>query len=151
MCAGALSLQCRWPAVVGRARVCPVGWGGAVRCVHEAVFPVSARGGSGPWEVLHARQQGAAEGTEDFVHKGRVCRLGLRLSADGALQLLAQRQRPDLWIAKTGHRSGAVGVSAVRSRWGMASSCCRPSRWNLHVADNTLVCGQRHGAHRQRQ
>ena len=32
------------------------------------------------------------------------------------------------WIAKTGHRSGAVGASAVRSRWGMASSCCRPSR-----------------------
>ena len=30
------------------------------------------------------------------MHKGRVCRLGPRLSADGGLQLLAQRQRPDL-------------------------------------------------------
>ena len=31
-----------------------------------------------------------------------------------------------LWIAKTGHRLGAVGVSTVRS--GMASNCCWPSR-----------------------
>ena len=30
------------------------------------------------------------------------------------------------WIAKTGHRLGSVGVSAVGS--GMASICCRPSR-----------------------
>ena len=30
------------------------------------------------------------------------------------------------WIAKTGHRLGAVGVSAVGS--GLASNCCRPSR-----------------------
>ena len=51
---------------------------------------------SGPWGVSYASHKGAAEGTEDFVHKGRVCRLGLRLSADGGLQLLAQRQRPDL-------------------------------------------------------
>ena len=35
---------------------------------------------------------------------------------------------PIWWIAQPGHRLGAVGVSAVRSRWGMASSCCRPSR-----------------------
>ena len=40
--------------------------------------------------------KGAAEGTEGFVHKGRVCRLGLRLSVDGGLQLLAKRQHPDL-------------------------------------------------------
>ena len=53
------------------------------------------------------------------------------------------------WIAKTGHRLGAVGVSAIRSRWGMASSCCRASRWNLHVADHTLVCSQRRRAHCQ--
>ena len=38
------------------------------------------------------------------------------------------------WIAKTGHRLVAVGVSAIRSRLRMAFSCCRPSRWNLHVA-----------------
>ena len=30
--------------------------------------------GSGSWEVSHASHKGAAEGTEDFVHKGRVCR-----------------------------------------------------------------------------
>ena len=64
--------------------------------VHEGVLPVSARGVSGPWGVSHAPHKGAAEGTEDFVHKGRVCHLGVPLSADGGLQLLAQRQRPDL-------------------------------------------------------
>ena len=64
--------------------------------VHEGVFPVSARGSSGPCGVSHAPHKGAAEGTEDFVHKGCVCRLSLILSADGGLQLLAQRQRPDL-------------------------------------------------------
>ena len=81
---------------------------------------------SGPWGVTHASHKGAAEGTEDFVHLGRVRRLGLRLSADGGLQLLAQCQGRTWWIAKTGHRLGARGVSAVRSR--MASNCCWPSR-----------------------
>ena len=60
-----------------------------------AAGPVAGYG-SGPWGVSHASHKGAAEGTEDFVHKGRVCRLGLRLSADGGLQLFAQRQRSDL-------------------------------------------------------
>ena len=64
--------------------------------VHEGVFPVSDRGGSGPSGVFHAPHKGAAEGTGDFVYKGRVCRLGSCLSADGGLQLLAQRQGPDL-------------------------------------------------------
>ena len=56
-----------------------------------------------------------------------------------------------LWIAKTGHRLVVHGVSASRSRWGMASSCCPLSRWNLHVAVQSLVCDQRRRAHRQRQ
>ena len=77
----------------------PVGRGGldgvATR-VHEGVFPVSAHGGSGPWGVSHAPHEGAAEGTEDFVHKDPVCRLDLRLTADGGLQLLAHGQHPDL-------------------------------------------------------
>ena len=47
------------------------------------------------------------------------------------------------WIAKTGHRLAVAGVSVVCSCWGMASSCCQPSRWNLHVAVQFLVCGQR--------
>ena len=64
--------------------------------VHEGVFRVSAPGGSGPCGVSHAPHKGAAEGSEDFVHKGRVCRLGFRLSADGGLQLPALRQGPDL-------------------------------------------------------
>ena len=78
---------------------CRVGRGGpdsVAPRVHENVFLVSARGRSGPSGVSHAPHEGAAEGTEDFVHKGRVCPLGLHLSADGGLQLLAQRQRPDL-------------------------------------------------------
>ena len=59
-----------------------------------AAGPVAGRG-LGPWGVSHASHQGAAEGTGDFVHKGRVCRPGLRLSADGGLPSFAQRQRPD--------------------------------------------------------
>ena len=106
---GASSLQVRWPAAVGRACVCRVGWGGAVPLVHEGVFPVLARGGSRPWGVSHASHKGAAEGTEDFVYKGRVCRLGLRLSVDGGLQLLAQRQRPDLVDHEDWAQSGRSG------------------------------------------
>ena len=43
------------------------------------------------------------------MHKGRVCRLGLRLSADGGLQLLAQRQRPDLVDREDGAQVGRSG------------------------------------------
>ena len=68
------------------------------RCV-VAAGPVAGCG-SGPWGVSHALHKGAAEGTEDLVHKGRVCRLGLRLSANGGLQLPAQRQRLDLMDRK---------------------------------------------------
>ena len=57
--------------MVGRARVCRVGSGRAVPRVHEGVFPVSARGSSAPWGAFHVSRKGAAEGTEDFVHKGR--------------------------------------------------------------------------------
>ena len=135
---GASSLQCRWPAVVGRARVCRLGWGGAVLVVHEGVFLVSARCGSGPWGALHALHEGAAEGTEDFVHKGRVCRLGLSLSADGGLRLLAQPQRPDLVDREDGAQVGRSG------------SLCRPLAV-MDVAAHTLVCGQRRRAHAQRQ
>ena len=108
---GASSLQVGWRPGVGRARVCRVGWGGSVPRVHEGVFLVLARGSSGPWGVSRALHKGAAEGTEDFVHKGRVCRLGLLLSVDGGLQLLAQRQRPDLVDRKDGaqvRRSGGL-------------------------------------------
>ena len=47
------------------------------------------------------------------------------------------------WILKTGHRLPVAGISVIRWCWGMASSCYRPSRWNLHVAIQSLVCGQR--------
>ena len=53
--------------------------------VHGGVFLSLAGGGSGPWEIFRAPYEGAAEGTEDLVHKGRVCCLGFRLSADGRL------------------------------------------------------------------
>ena len=108
---GVSSLQVRWPAAVGKARLCRVGWGGAVPRSHEGVFPVSARGGPKPWGVSHASHKGTAEGTEDFVHKGRVCLLGVRLSVDGGLQLLPQRQRLDLVDRNDGaqvRRSGGL-------------------------------------------
>ena len=79
--------------------MCRVGRGshdGAASRVLGGVFLVSARHGSEPLGVSHTPHEGAAEGTEDLVHKGRVSRLGLRLSADGGLQLPAHRQRPDL-------------------------------------------------------
>ena len=63
--------------------------------------------GSGSWGVSHASHKGAAEGTEEFVHKGRVCRPGLRLSAGGRLPSFAQRQRPDL--ADRGDRQRSRG------------------------------------------
>ena len=139
------------PPVTGRSgqgtRVpCCVGRGspdGAASRVHGGVFLVSARGGLGPWGVPHTPHEGAAEGTEDLVHKGCLCCLGFRLSADGGLQLPAHRQRPDLVDRKKGHRFVVVGVSVAPSRWGMASSYCRPSRWSLHVAVQSLVCDQR--------
>ena len=101
--------QLRW---AGHA---PAASGGAGRSrrvaprVHESVFPVSARSGSGPWGVSHVPHKGAAEGTEDFLHKSRVCLLGLPLSADGGLQLLAQRQRPDLVDREDGAQVGRSG------------------------------------------
>ena len=86
-------VHCQGSAAVGRAG--RGGPDGAASSVPGGVFLVSARGGSGPWGVSHTPHEGAAEGTEDLVHKGCVCRLGFRLSADGGLQLPAHRQRPD--------------------------------------------------------
>ena len=103
---------------------------------HEGVFPVLVRGGSGPWGVSHTSPEGAAEGTEDFVLKGRVCRLGLRLSADGGLQLLAQRQRPDLVDREDGAQVGRSGALCRPLALGYGLQllqavqvdppCCRP-------------------------
>ena len=58
--------------------------------------------GLGPWRVPHTQHEGAAEGTEDLVHKGCMCCLGFCLSADGGLRLPAHRQRPDLLESKNG-------------------------------------------------
>ena len=89
--------------------MCRVGRGVAVPMVPPRVFLVSARGGSGPGGVSQTPHERAAEGTEDLVHKGRVCGLGFRLSADGGLQLPAQRQRPDLVDRKDGAQAGRCG------------------------------------------
>ena len=36
--------------------------------------------------------------------------------------------------------------------WGvLISACCRPSRWNSHVTDHFLVCGNHRWANRQRK
>ena len=94
--------------------MCRVGAGrggpdGAASRVHGRGFPVPARGGSGPRGVSHVPHEGAAEGTGDLVHKGGVCHLGFRLSADGGLQLLAHCQRPDLVDREDGAQVGCCG------------------------------------------
>ena len=148
---GAPSLQVRWPAAVGRARVCPSGWGGAVPRVHEGVFPVSARGGSGPLGVSHASHKDAAEGTEDFVQRCRVCRLGLRLSVDGGLQLLAQRQRPDLVDREDGAQVGRSGGLCCPFALEDGLTLLPAVEVEPLVADHTLVCRQRRRAQHQKQ
>ena len=118
-------LTCGWPVRDSR-RVCAavrhrctaggrLRWAGhacaasVASRVPQGVFPVSSRGGSGPRGVSHAPHEGAAEGTEDLVHKGRVCRLGFCLSADGGLQLPAHRQHPDLVDRKDWAQVGRCG------------------------------------------
>ena len=84
---------------------------GAASRVHGGVFPVSARCGLGPLGVPATPHDGAAEGTENLVHKGCVCCLGFLLSTDGGLQLPAHRQRPDLVDRENGAqvcRSGGL-------------------------------------------
>ena len=113
----------------------------------QVLWPDAAQG---PGGLTHASHKGPAEGTEYFVHKSRVCRLGLRPSANGGLQLLAQCQRPDLVDRED------------RAQVGRSGGLCRPFRdgfqllpavevENLPIADHTLVRGQRRCAKRQRQ
>ena len=93
--------------------MCCAGRGAAVPTVPPGVFMqvcfLSARGGSRPWGVSHTPHEGTAEGTEDLVQKGPVCRLGFCPSADGGLQLPAHRQRPDLVDREDGARVGRCG------------------------------------------
>ena len=53
------------------------------------------------------------------MHQGRVRRLGFRLSADGGLQLLAQRQCPDLVDREDGAQVGRSGGFCRRFRDGL--------------------------------
>ena len=69
---------------------------GAASRVCRGVFPLSARGGLGPWGIAQRLHEGTAENTEDLVYEGCVRSLGFLLSADGGQQLSAKRQRPDL-------------------------------------------------------
>ena len=126
----------------------------------------------------HASQNGAAEGTEDFVHKGRACRPGLRLSADGGLPSFAKRQRPDLVDRSVrqhsrGHRLGrgprvygwplcpAPRGSVTRQRrvrWDAGSRCgaatfsfCRRVAGVREVRPLSGGCGRRSlGTHSRR-
>ena len=89
---------------------------GAASRVCGAVFPVSARDGLGSWWVPQTSHEGAAENTEDLVHKGFVCCLAFCLSADGRQQLSAHPQRPDLVDREDGAqvcRSGGLCCSLV--------------------------------------
>ena len=109
---GALPLPATGRGGQGTRVPCWVGRGGpdgAASRVYGSVFLVSARGRSGPWGVSPTPQEGAAEGTEDLVHKGCVCCLGYRLSADDELQLRAHRQRPHLVDRGNGTQVGRCG------------------------------------------
>ena len=89
--------------------MCRVGRDGAAPRVRGDVFPVSARGGLGPWGVPQTSHEGAAECSEDLVQKGCVRRLGFLLSADGG-------QRPDLVNRENRaqvSRSGGLSCSLV--------------------------------------
>ena len=148
----------RWSALVGR-RGCghvrrPLwshgdGWGMA------AVSVIRASRGSGLWRV-------ACKGI------GKVRAWGLPGCLVRALQMAVSAARASSsvwmagdtcsaasvriwWIARTAHSLSEAGRRAVRSWGAMASVCCRPSRWNLHAADQSLVCGNLHWAHRHGQ
>ena len=57
-----------------------------------------------------------------------------------------------IWlIAKTGYKLSVAGLTAARSWGAMSCPCCRPSRWNIHVADHYLVGCHLCWAHRHRQ
>ena len=90
-------LPCAWPVRDSRHACAAV----HCRCRSCGRLQLRALG------VSHASHKGAAEGTADFVHKGCVWRLGLRLNANGGLQSLAQSQLPDL--ADRGARSNSRG------------------------------------------
>ena len=127
-------LPCAWPAR-DSCRACV-----AVRCRCRSCGRVQLR----VLGVSHASHKGAAEGTEDFVHKGRVCRPGPRRSADGRLSSFAQRQRPDLvdrgvqqhsrgrWLGRGPRVYGWPLCPAPRGsvtrerrvRWDAGSGCC---------------------------
>ena len=80
------------PQWAGHACAVLVGSGGpdgVASRVRGGMFPVSARGGLGPWGVPQTSDEGAAEGAEDLVHKGCVRCSGFCLSAHGGQQLSA--------------------------------------------------------------
>ena len=126
---GASSLQCRWPAAVGRACVCRVGWAGAVPMVLRRVFmrvcsrfrpAVAQRPGGFPTRCPNALQR-ALRILCTRAACAACASVSVRMAGCSCSPSASARI---LWISKTGHRLGTVGVSAVRSRWATASSCC---------------------------
>ena len=61
--------------------------------------------------VPHASHKGAAEGTEDIVHKGPACRPGLRRSADGRLPSFVSASAHIWWIAVFDNTPPVIGLS----------------------------------------
>ena len=123
--------------------MCRVGWGAAVPMVPRCVLVgachqfglVVVLGSSAVAQTSH---EGAAEGTEDLVHKDCVSCFGSRLSADGLQQLPAHLL--DCEYGAQVCRNGGVRRSLVlRAGLPLLSAV----QWNLHVAVQSLVCGQR--------
>ena len=115
-------------------------WGGAGRCLSL----LKARGAT--W-MLH---KGGEEGAEDLAIQGCMCCFWFILRVDGGLHP-CHSQRPDLVDCEDGEQVHCAGEGFARSFGGMTCLCCWPSRWNLHAADHSLVCGQRCRLYRQRQ
>ena len=82
------------------------------------VFPVSARGGLGPWGGPHTSHEGGAEGAEDLVHNSCVRCLSFRLSANGGEQVFAQRERPDLVDCEDRAQVSRTGPLRCFLLWG---------------------------------
>ena len=112
-----------------------------VRCcwgVLRGCVPGTAQG---PGGASHASHRGAVEVTEVCVHKGWACRPGLRLSADGRLQSIAQPQclDPVACAVRQHPRCDLFGRGLRVFGWPLCPAPCGPVTWRkVYSGFNTL-------------
>ena len=102
--------------------------------------------GAGPGRDLlhHASHRGAAGVTEVCVHKGWACRPGLRLSADGELPSIAQRQclDPVACAVRQHPRGHRFGRGLRVCGWPLCPAPRGPVTWERRVRwDGGPGCG----------